>query len=91
MGRVTQPLSSLFRTRRNLDTLKTGVELAKNRRVPTGRRSSEKQTCLLCAAAGRNGLALYSPEALYRELARLTENYVAVEVVLIAFFFPQIR
>src|SRR5262249_20503561 len=29
MGRIVQPLSSLIRIRRNLDTLKTGVEIAR--------------------------------------------------------------
>jgi outer membrane protein len=84
VGRVSQPLSNLYRIRRNLDTLKTGVELTKEQT------RAERQKIVRDVKRVYYGLqqvesslrSVRQTVALYQELAKLTENYVAGEVAL---------
>jgi len=84
IGRVVQPLSSLIRIRRNLDTLKTGVELAHEQtRADRQKVLREVKRVYYALQQVESGLrSVRQQVALYQELARLTENYVAGEVVL---------
>lgn len=84
VGRVSQPLSSLVRIRRNLDTLRTGVELA-SEQTRADKQKVVRDVKRVYYALQQTESSLRSVRqtvALYRELARLTENYVAGEVVL---------
>lgn len=84
MLRAVQPLSSLIRIRRNLDTLTTGVALA-DEQVRAARQKVSREVKRVYYALQQVDSSLRSIRqtvALYRELARLTENYVAGEVVL---------
>ena len=84
MARVAQPLTSLIRTRRSLEGLKTGIELA-NEQV-----RAERQKIIRDVKTAYYGLQQVESSLrsvrqtldLYRELERLTENYVAGAVVL---------
>jgi outer membrane protein TolC len=83
-ARVTQPLSSLIKIRRNLDTLKTGVKIA------------EEQTRAERQKVARNVKSIYyslqqveaslrsvrETAALYQEVEKLTSNYVLQQVAL---------
>jgi outer membrane protein TolC len=84
LARVTQPLSSLIRIRRNLDTLKTGVEIANEQtRADRQKVVREVKRTYYALQQVESGLrSVRQTVALYRELARLTENYVAGAVVL---------
>ena len=84
IGRVVQPLSSLIRIRRNLDTLTTGVELAHEQtRADRQKVLREVKRVYYALQQVESGLrSVRQQVALYQELARLTENYVAGEVVL---------
>ena len=84
IGRVVQPLSSLIRIRRNLDTLKTGVEIAREQtRADRQKIAREVKRVYYSLQQVESNLSTVSQTvALYQELARLTENYVAGEVVL---------
>jgi len=84
IGKVSQPLTSLVRIRRNLDTLRTGVELAREQ-TRASRQSVVREVKRLYYAIQQAESSMRSAHetvALYKELARLTENYVAGEVVL---------
>ena len=84
MGKVTQPISSLIQIRRNLDTLRTGVEIA-NEQTRADKQKVVRDVKRVYYALQQVGSSLRSVRqtvALYQELARLTENYVAGEVVL---------
>jgi outer membrane protein len=84
VGRVVQPLSSLIRIRRNLDTLKTGVELA-HEQTRADRQKVAREVKRVYYALQQVDSSLrtvHQTVALYQELARLTENYVAGQVVL---------
>src|SRR5262249_50088168 len=88
IGRVQQPLSSLIRIRRNLDTLNTGVELTREQ-TRADRQKVVREVKRIYYALQQVESSLRSVRqtvALYQELARLTENYVAGEVVLKADF-----
>jgi len=82
--KVSQPLSSLIRIRRNLDTLKTGVEIAKEQT------RADRQKTVRDVRRAYYGLqqlesslrSVRQTQELYAELEKLTENYVAGEVVL---------
>lgn len=84
MARVQQPLSSLIRIRRNLDTLKTGVEIAREQtRADRQAIVREVRRVYYALQESESGLrTARQTVALYRELTRLTENYVAGQVVL---------
>ena len=84
VGRVVQPLSSLIRIRRNMDTLKTGVEVAHEQtRADRQKVVREVKRVYYALQQVESGLrSVRQQVALYQELARLTENYVAGEVVL---------
>src|SRR5262249_19752976 len=84
VGRVTQPLSSLIRIRRNLDSLRTGVELA-GEQARASRQNvirEVKRVYYSLQQVDSSLRSVHQTVALYQELARLTENYVAGEVVL---------
>jgi outer membrane protein TolC len=84
VGRVVQPLTSLIRIRRNLDTLKTGVSLAQEQ-TRADRQKIVRDVKRVYYSLQQVDSSLRSVKqtvALYKELARLTENYVAGEVVL---------
>ena len=82
--RVSQPLSSLIRIRRNLDTLKTGVEVASEQN------RADRQKVVRDVKRAYYGIqqlesslrSVRQTQELYLELVKLTENYVAGEVVL---------
>jgi len=83
-GKVSQPLSSLIRIRRNLDTQRTGVELAREENRAS-RQSVVREVKRLYYTLQQLESSLRSARetvALYKELGRLTENLVAGEVVL---------
>ena len=84
VGKVSQPLSSLIRIRRNLDTLRTGVELTKEQtRAEKQQVVREVKRVYYAIQQAESSLAAaHETVALYKELGRLTENYVAGEVVL---------
>src|ERR1043166_1296856 len=84
LGRVVQPLSSLIRIRRNLETLKTGVEIA-NEQTRADRQKVVREVKRVYYALQQVESSLRSTHqtvVLYQELARLTENYVIREVAL---------
>jgi outer membrane protein TolC len=83
-ARVMQPLSSLIRIRRNLDTLRTGVDLAREQtRADRQKIVREVKRVYYSLQQVESSLrTVHDTVALYQELARLTENYVAGEVVL---------
>jgi outer membrane protein TolC len=84
IGKVSQPLSSLIRIRRNLDTLRTGVELAHEQtRADKQNVAREVKRLYYTIQQVESGLrSAREMVALYKELGRLTENLVAGEVVL---------
>jgi outer membrane protein TolC len=84
VGRVTQPISSLIQIRRNLATLRTGVELAQEQtRADRQRVAREVKRVYYSLQQVESSLrTARQTVALYQELARMTENYVAGEVVL---------
>lgn len=84
MAKVQQPLSSLIRIRRNLDTLKTGVELAREQtRADRQKVVREVRRVYYALQQVDSGVrTARQMVALYRELTRLTENYVAGQIVL---------
>ena len=84
VGRVVQPLSSLIRIRRSMDTLKTGVELAREQtRADRQKIVREVRKIYYGLQQVESGLrSVRQTVALYQELAKLTENYVAGEVAL---------
>jgi outer membrane protein TolC len=84
VGRAVQPLSSLIRIRRNLATLKTGVELAREQTREEKQKvvGKVKNVYYSLQQVESSRRAVLQTVALYRELARLTENYVAGAVVL---------
>jgi outer membrane protein TolC len=83
-GRVIQPLSSLIRIRRNLDTLKTGVEIAREQTRADRQKvvREVKRVYYSIQQVDSSLRSVHETVALYRELTRLTENYVAGQVVL---------
>jgi outer membrane protein TolC len=84
MAKVQQPLTSLIRIRRNLASLKTGVELAKEQtRADRQKVVREVRRVYYALQQVDSGVrTARQMVALYRELTRLTENYVAGQVVL---------
>ncbi len=88
VGRVNQPLLSLIRIRRSLDTLKTGVEIAREQtRADSQKIVREVKRAYYSLQQVESSLrSARQTVALYRELSRLTENYVAGEVALKADF-----
>ena len=84
VGRVVQPLTSLIRIRRNLDTLKTGVAIA-HEQARADRQKVVREVKRVYYALQQVEASLRSTHqtvVLYQELARLTENYVIREVAL---------
>jgi outer membrane protein TolC len=84
MNKVSQPLSSLIRIRRNLDTLKTGVEIA-NEQTRADRQKTIRDVKRAYYSLQQLQASLRSvrqTQQLYAELEKLTENYVAGAVVL---------
>jgi outer membrane protein TolC len=84
VGRITQPLSSLIRIRRNLDTLKTGVEIAHEQtRADKQKIVREVKRVYYSLQQVESSLrSVHQTVVLYQELARLTDNYVIREVAL---------
>jgi outer membrane protein TolC len=84
VGRVQQPLVSLIRIRRSLETLKTGVEIAKEQtRADRQKIAREVKRAYYGIQQVESSLRnVRQTVALYQELAKLTENYVAGEVAL---------
>jgi outer membrane protein len=84
MAKVTQPLTSLIRLRRNIDSLKTSAELSSEQlradRLKVIR--DVKQVYYALQQVDSSLRSVAQTMALYRELQRLTENYVAGAVVL---------
>jgi outer membrane protein TolC len=84
IAKVAQPLSSLIRIRRSLDALKTGVAIAEEE-SRAGRQTIVREVKRVYYGLQQVESSLRSVRQtleLYRELARLTENYVAGQVVL---------
>ena len=84
IARVAQPISGLIRIRRSLDALKTGVEIA-NEQQRADRQKIARDVKRVYYGLQQADSSLRSVRQtidLYRELERLTENYVAGEVVL---------
>src|SRR5262249_35173575 len=81
---VQQPLVSLIRIRRSLETLKTGVEIAKEQtRADRQKVAREVKRAYYGIQQVESSLRnVRQTVALYQELAKLTENYVAGEVAL---------
>ena len=84
VGRLVQPLTSLIRIRRNLETLKTGVAIA-HEQTRADRQKVVREVKRVYYALQQVESSLRSTHqtvVLYQELARLTENYVIREVAL---------
>ena len=84
VGKVSQPVTSLIRIRRNLDTLRTGVELAREQ-TRADQQTVVREVKRIYYSIQQVESSLESAHemvALYKELGRLTENYVAGKVVL---------
>src|SRR5262249_18280010 len=84
LARISQPLTSLIRTRRSLEGLKTGIDLA-NEQTRADRQKvirEVKQAYYGLQQAESSLRSVSQTMELYRELERLTENYVAGAVVL---------
>jgi len=83
-ARVVQPLTSLVRIRRNMDTLKTAVQLAEEET------RGERQKTVRDIKRAYYGLqqveaslrSVRETTVLYKEVAQLTSNYVIQEVAL---------
>jgi len=84
IGRVTQPLSSLIWIRRNLETLKTGVELAQEQSRADRQKvvRDVRRLYYSLQQVDSNLRSVHQTVALYQELARITQNYVIREVAL---------
>jgi outer membrane protein TolC len=84
MARVIQPLSSLIRIRRNLDTLKTGVKLA-NEETRAERQKLAREIKRVYYGLQQVEASLRSVREtanLYEEVEALTSRYVLQEVAL---------
>lgn len=88
IGRVQQPLTSLIRIRRSLAALKTGVVLAKEQTRADRQKvvRDVKRVYYSLQQVESNLRSVRQTVALYKELTRLTENYLAGEIVLKAEF-----
>ena len=84
IARVVQPLSGLIRIRRSLEALQTGVEIANEQnRADRQKIAREVKRVYYGLQQAESSLqTVRQTVELYRELERLTENYVAGEVVL---------
>jgi outer membrane protein TolC len=84
VGRVVQPLSSLIRIRRNLDTLKTGVGIAHEQTLADRQKIARevKRVYYALQQVEANLRSVHQTVVLYQELARITQNYVVREVAL---------
>src|ERR1051326_955486 len=84
VGRVVQPLSSLVRIRRNLDTLKTGVAIAHEQTRADRQKivREVKRVYYSLQQVESNLRSAHQTVVLYEELARITHNYVVREVAL---------
>jgi len=84
VGRVSQPLSSLIRIRRNLDTLKTGVEIAHEQTRADRQKvvRDVKRVYYALQQVESNLRSAHQTVMLYSEVARITQNYVVREVAL---------
>jgi outer membrane protein TolC len=82
--KASQPLLSLVRIRRSLEAQKTGVEIAAEQtRADRQKVVREVKQLYYSLQQVESGLrSVQQTLALYKELERLTENYVAGEVVL---------
>ena len=83
-GQVAQPLTSLIRIRRNLAALETGVELAREQARADRQKTARevKRLYYSLQQIESNLRTARQTVALYQELGRITENYVAGQVVL---------
>lgn len=84
VGKVSQPVTSLIRIRRNLATLRTGVELTREQ-TRADQQNVVREVKRIYYSIQQVESSLESAHemlALYKELGRLTENYVAGKVVL---------
>ncbi len=84
IAKASQPLTSLIRIHRNLDTLRTGVELAREQTRADKQNvvREVKRLYYTLQQVESSMRSAHETVALYQELGRLTENYVAGEVVL---------
>lgn len=84
MGRVMQPLTSLIRVRRNMDTLRTGIELAsEQRRAERQKLARDVKRVYYSLQQVKSSLRSVRQTAdLYAEVEKLTSNYVVQEVAL---------
>ena len=84
LGRVSQPISSLIRIRRNMETLKTGVTLAEEQ-VRADRQKIARDVKQIYYSLQQVESSLRSVREtanLYREVEKLTSNYVLQQVAL---------
>jgi outer membrane protein len=83
-ARIAQPLTSLIRIRRNLETLKTGVTLAaENTRSERQKLVRDvKRTYYSLQQVDSSLRAVRETAKLYEEIEKLTSNYVVQEVAL---------
>jgi outer membrane protein TolC len=84
IGRVTQPLTSLIRIRRNMDTLRTGIALA-NEQTRGERQKIAREIKRVYYTLQQIGSSLRSVREtanLYQEIEDLTSRYVLQQVAL---------
>ena len=84
VAKVSQPLSSLIRIHRNMDTLKTGIELAQEDQR-TGQQKvvrDVKRVYYSLQQVSASLRAVRETLALYQEVEKLTATYVMQEVAL---------
>jgi len=84
MGKVSQPLTSLIRIRRGLDTLKTGIKLAEEQ-TRADRQKTVRDVRRIYYSLQQTEASLRSireTAQLYQEVEKLTSNYVVQQVAL---------
>jgi outer membrane protein TolC len=84
VGRVVQPLTSLIKIRRSMDTLKTGVKLAEEQ-TRADRQKITREVKRVYYSLQQVGATLRSVREttrLYLEVEKLTSNYVVQQVAL---------
>jgi outer membrane protein TolC len=84
MNKVTQPISSLIRIRRNMDTLKTGIDLAHELTRAERQKLTRdvKRVYYSLQQVDSSLRSVRQTAALYAEVEKLTANYVVQEVAL---------
>jgi len=84
VGKISQPITSLIRIRRNMDTQRTGVKLAQEETRGERQKLTRqvKQLYYSLQTVGSSLRAVRETQKLYEEVEKLTDNYVIQQVAL---------